>query len=190
MLDHGGNLGRIALTTPWPHSPRTPRECSILRRIEINPFPLVLSYLHHRANNPSSTRVSHILSTTMHDDPPPIVFEPRKRMRKTIASRDIPEEYARGKRYLCTRRMRHLIVTRESSIESRNWPALREQKKKSRIPHYPSIIVVFNFVLAPKSSEEGTSQLFPPFFLPILRPFLSPSPSVLTLLLSRKRGGN
>lgn len=36
----------------------------------------------------------------MHDDPPPIVFEPRKRMRKTIASRDIPEEYARGKRYL------------------------------------------------------------------------------------------
>lgn len=134
MLDHGGNLGRIALTTPWPHSPRTPRECSILRRIEINPLPLVLSYLHHRANNPSSTRVSHILSTTMHDDPPPIVFEPRKRMRKTIASRDIPEEYARGKRYLCTRRMRHLIVTRESSIELRNWPALRERRRSRESP--------------------------------------------------------
>lgn len=97
----------------------------------------------------------------MHGDPPPIVFEPR--MKGTKKAIDIHEA-----NNICW--AKDAALNRGAfcdSIENRNWPVLREQKKSRIIPHYPSIIVVFNFVLAPKSSEEGTSRLFPPFFFPI-----------------------
>lgn len=101
VLDHGGNLGRIALTTPWPHSPRTPRECSISRErppknrnkptpLRSSPRPILPS---PSANNPSSTRVSHILSTI-------IPIRRRLSSNRVNSRRDedyrYPPKYARG----------------------------------------------------------------------------------------------